>query len=494
MTTLISTRREPVGPDELRLLRERGTVVLDEQRRRPRYFDGRFLAARDLTREQDYFLSRQAALGQMLGSGIVSGLQVERGAEAGAVRIAAGLGLTPAGELVALDGALDVRLAEVAESERLNAAFGLRRRPQTPARSRTGLYVLGLRPVEFTANPVAAWPASLAAPRTLQDGDVVEATAVTLVPWPGEAAGEAGTSRARLAREIFVEGVAHGLPTEVLPLAVLALERGTVLWADSSLVRRELGADAGDLPGLGLAPRALREAHLVQYELHLQEILEERRRRGLPDGFAATEHFLALPPAGRLPLGAVGAIGAAGFTQIFFPPEVEVELSLVPEDEVPALLRDSLLLPPLDLTAGPETFAAAPQLLLVPVERERLRQLATTLVTLTRTAASAAPGRLALQTPVELLRGLTLSRPASTSTPPPGNPVDEAWRAALAAAPRLWFVRRRLLSRRLERPASTVVLLPDPRTGPIREAAPAALTAPVPLAEAVAQKPRRRKS
>ncbi len=471
MTTLISTRREPVGAEELRLLRERGTVVLDEQRRRPRYFDGRFLAARDLTREQDYFLSRQAALGQMLGAGVASGLQVERGTEAGTVRIAAGFGLTPGGELVALDADLEVRLAEVAESDRLNAAFGLRRRPQTPARSRTGLYVLGLRPVEFTANPVASYPATLAGPRTLQDGDVVEAVAVTLVPWPGEAAGEEGTRRARLAREVFVHGVVPGLPAEVLPLAVLALERGTVRWADPFLVRRELGARQDDLPGLGLAPRALREAHLVQYELHLRDVLDERRRRGLPDGFAASEHFLALPPAGGLPLA---AIDATDFSQIFFPPEVEVELSLVPEDEVPALLRDSLVLPPLDLTAGPETFAAAPQLVLVPVERERLRQIATSLVTLTRTARPAAPGRLARQTPVELLRGLSLARPGTTTTPAPGDPVDEAWRAALAGASRLWFVRRRLLSRSLARRATTVRLTLPAQTGPIREAAPAA--------------------
>ena len=29
-----------------------GTVVIDQRRRRPLYFDGRFLAARDLTRER----------------------------------------------------------------------------------------------------------------------------------------------------------------------------------------------------------------------------------------------------------------------------------------------------------------------------------------------------------------------------------------------------------------------------------------------------------
>jgi len=41
-----------------------GSLVIDSQRSRPYWFDGRFLAARDLQREQDYFLQRQADLGQ----------------------------------------------------------------------------------------------------------------------------------------------------------------------------------------------------------------------------------------------------------------------------------------------------------------------------------------------------------------------------------------------------------------------------------------------
>ena len=458
MSTLIPTRREPVDLDELRLLRERGTVVLDEQRRRPRYFDGRFLAARDLTREQTYFLSRQATLGQVLGSGIVSGLQVERGSSAGSVRISAGHGLTPAGELVAVDGDLEVRLTDVTESERLDAAFGLRRRPQTPARSRTGLYVLGLRPVEFTANPIAAYPTSLEGPRSLQDGEIVEATAVTLVPYPESAVGEVGMRRARLARDIFVEGSARGIPTQVLPLALLALERGSVLWADAFLVRRELGSHHGDLPGLGLSPRALREAHLTQYELHLRDVEEERRRRGLPEAFAATEHFLALPPAGRLPRGAVDP---RGFTQTFFPPEVDVDLALVPVDEVPALLRDSLLLPPIDLTLGPEGFAATPVLALVPVERDQLRATAGTLASLIRPARAVVPGRVALHRPVALLKEMKLARLSPLVRPLPADPVDAAWRTALAGAEHLWFVRRRNLSERLERRSSNVVLEPE---------------------------------
>jgi hypothetical protein len=475
MTPLIPLRREPVDTAELTSLRDRGTLALDEQRRRPLYFDGRFLAARDLTREQTYFLSRQATLGQALGSGVVSGLMVTPGAGAGAVRIAAGLGLTPTGEMVAVDPAgdsLEVQLADVTVSEGLNAAFGLRRLPQPPARARTGLYVLGLRPVEFTANPIAAYPTSLDGPRSVQDGEIVEATAVTLVPYR-EGTGEVGMRRAQVARDLFVAGSTRGIPAEILPLALLALERGIVQWIDPFLVRRELGAQHGDLAGLGLSPRALREAYLTQYESHLRDVLADRKARGLSETFAATEHFLALPPAGRLPKGAVDA---TTFTQTFFPPEVDVDLAMVPEDEVPALFRDSLLLPPIDLTAGPEGLASTPVLALVPVTRDKLRELSGKLDQLTRSTSSLLSARIARQSPITLLQGIKLARLAIPAAAPAADPVDEAWRQALAAATSLWFVRRRNLSQRLERRAVNLVAV-KPASGPLL--GPVALPIPV---------------
>ena len=118
-----------------------GQIVFEPQRSRPRYFDGRFLAARDLTREQTYFLERQALLGRALGSGVVAGLEVRRGDAADAAAlgrtsstadllvIGAGQGITPGGELVGFDEDQPIALAEVAESERLKRRF----RPQAPA-------------------------------------------------------------------------------------------------------------------------------------------------------------------------------------------------------------------------------------------------------------------------------------------------------------------------------------------------------------------------
>ena len=46
------TARAQVDQETLQALRTSGALVIDERRRRPLYFDGRFLTARDLTREQ----------------------------------------------------------------------------------------------------------------------------------------------------------------------------------------------------------------------------------------------------------------------------------------------------------------------------------------------------------------------------------------------------------------------------------------------------------
>ena len=54
--------RSRLKADQVRDLTASGALVLDSRRRRPLYFDGRFLAARDLAREQDYFLDRKSVV------------------------------------------------------------------------------------------------------------------------------------------------------------------------------------------------------------------------------------------------------------------------------------------------------------------------------------------------------------------------------------------------------------------------------------------------
>ncbi|HWK90362.1 MAG TPA: hypothetical protein VNP72_10210, partial [Longimicrobium sp.] len=394
--------RERLKADQIRDLQ--ASLVVDHRRRRPLYFDGRFLAARDLVREQQYFLTRQADLGRAGGWGVVEGLFVQRGSTPNSLVIQPGHGVTPAGELVVVAADFTIDLTEIPEIERLNAAFGLMRIPHDPPRNRTGLFVLALRPVEFSANPVASYPTSIEGPRSVEDGEIVEGAVVTLIPYADEGPNvTAWARRARVAHEVFVGGSGKGTHAGALPLAIVALNGGTIEWLDVFVVRREVGSLQADVVGLGFAPRGLREAHLLQYEAHLREVLALRSTLGY--AFAASDYFQALPPAGRLP---AAAVQPDEFTQRFFPPTVDVDLSIIPEDEVPALVEESLSLPPIDLNRTADELDSTSVVILIPVPRSELRTISTRISSLTRSLKPAAPGMLARRTPLEHLRGIRL--------------------------------------------------------------------------------------
>jgi uncharacterized protein (DUF3084 family) len=439
-----------LGPDRLRLKTEQirafqASLVLDPRRRRPLYFDGRFLAARDLVAEQNYFLTRQADLGRAGGFGVVEGLYVDQGDSPSSLVVTAGHGVTPGGELVVLPEDFTVELTDVAEIQRLNAAFGLLEIPKEPGRNRTGLFVVALRPVEFSANPIASYPTNITAQRGTEDGEIVEGAVVTLIPYPDEGPElSPALRRARVAHEVFVGGTAKGTAAGALPLALVALNGGRVEWVDVFLVRREVGASQSDVVGLGFAPRALREAHLLQYEGHLREVLEVRQALG--QRFAASDYFQALPPAGRLP---AAAIDPRDFSQIWFPSTVDVDLSLVPEDEIPALVEESLTLQPIDLTRPADELDSTSILVLVPVPRNELRTLTSGIASLSRSLKAAAPGMLSRRQPLEHLRGLRLPGAFIPQAEPP-QAEDAAWQRLLARGGLLWYVRRRALHHRAD--------------------------------------------
>ena len=433
-----ATARPTLAAAEVAALRAAGVLIEDPRRERPRYFDGRFLAARDLIRDQQYILAREADLGRAAGSGVAGGLEVSRG-EGDRIEIAPGHGVTPAGELVVLPRAASVRLGDIPHAEQLSARFGLGRIAQPPLRNRTGLFVLALRPVEFTDNPVGAYPTTITGPRTVEDADIVEATAVVLVPWNDDGAADAlDARRGRAAATIFAGDGARALSSNVLALAMIALQNNVPVWIDTPLVRRELGADRADLPGLGHAPRALRLAHLLQHQLHLADALAANGGRG----FAARERFALLPSAGPIP---PGMIDVRDFTQRYFPAEMAVDLSIIPEDELPALVEESLSLPPIDLTAAADTLESTAVLILAPVPRNEWRAVSARLADRLRALRPAAINLVATRKPLEILQQLRIPRALPPSAP--SDPADAEW-ARLAALPTLWFVRRRNLAYR----------------------------------------------
>ncbi|WP_257446362.1 hypothetical protein [Archangium lipolyticum] len=465
--TMNGPAREKLEPAVVSKLETAGILVHDGRRLRSFFFDGRFLTAKDLTREQTYFLTRQADLGRSGGVGVVTGLHVKAGPDPRSLEISAGHGVTPSGEAVVIPKTLaNVRLDDIPEIQRLDAAFGLAQIPRETARNRSGLYIVALRPVEYTANPVAQYPSTAGGARTAHDGDIIEATAITLLPYPDSQAGAGFESRrSRVAHEIFVRNGGMRPPVDALPIAMIALDHGVVRWIDTFLVRREVGSEQTDFLGFGQAPRALREAHLLQYQMHLQEVIQDRKQTNRGERFAASDHFFALPPAGPLPVAAVDK----NLNEVFFPPEVDVELSVVPEDELGALLEESLFLSPIDLTRTGEELSSVSVLVLVPVPRREMDQALSTLLPSEKTGTmklrATASGLVARRQPGEALRLLSIRKSAllparataptldaphsltaaaeSTTSSAQTNLADASWSNLLSNATSLWYVRRR---------------------------------------------------
>lgn len=439
--------RQRLEGQAVQKLEAAGALVHDDRRLRSFFFDGRFLTARDLTREQTYFLTRQADLGRSGGTGIIAGLRVKANQDSRSLSLTAGHGVTPSGEAVVLPTDLtQVKLDDVPEIQRLDAAFGLSATPREPVRNRSGLYVVALRPVEYTAHPVASYPSSLGTTRQVHDGDIIEATAITLIPYPDVVGGGSYESRrSRVAHEIFARSTSQRTPVEALPLAMVAVDRGVIRWVDEFLVRREAGSEQEDFLGLGQSTRAVREAHLLQYQQHLKDVLAERNKGGRGERFTATEHFSVLPPAGPLP---AAAVDSSNLTEVFFPPEVDVELSVVPHDELGTLLRESLLLPPMDLTLKGEQLSSTSVLVLVPVAREDMDRALSLLLPTQQAGTvrlrSAAPGQVARRLPGDALQEL-LRRMQVGSAPTGSSLADAAWASVLSGAGLLWYVRRRNL-------------------------------------------------
>lgn len=451
-------------------LEKSGVLIHDDRKLRSRFFDGRFLTAKDLTREQAYFLTRQADLGRAGGVGVVSGLRVTDSPDSRSVTISKGHGVTPSGEIVVLMGDLaGVRFDDIPTIERLDAAFGLSRTPREPARNRSGLFVLALRPVEYTANPVASYPTALGDARKAQDGDIIEAVAVTLIPYPAQATGVGlDQHRARAAHDVFVRNAPPSTPVDALPLAMIALERGVLKWVDEFLVRREVGSEQADFLGLGGAPRALREAHLQQYKQHLSDVIADRQAAGAQTPrFLASEYFQALPAAGPLPAATIDPLK---LSEGYFPPDVDVELSVIPEDELGALLEESLFLPPVDLTLTGEQIQSTSVVVLVPVPRSKMIDALSLLTNLggagstgTLKLRSSAPGLTARRTPLEALGLLT----KKWSPPQPSTATslaDAAWRSLIGSSGLLWYARRKSFSYKPELIGLPLPILtpPDP--------------------------------
>ncbi|MGF6743927.1 hypothetical protein [Paraburkholderia atlantica] len=455
-----------ISTDDMQSLLGQSALVLDGLRTRPRYFDGRFLTGVDFSRDQDYVRQRQNDLARATGTGVVAGLRVSLAGASGGqtLVIQPGHGITPSGDLVMVTSARAVPLLDLATSRQLDVTFGLSELPRVPLGRRTGLFVLALRPVEFTANPISAYPTCIDGPRQIQDGDVIEATSIDLIPYPEAGSVSLDDSRRAVARRLFL-GASQGLPQDALPLAMIALDKGTVRWIDVDLVRRETGADTPLQVSMAARPRALSEAFVLQHRQHLADVLADRARAGLSPAFAAAQYFAALPAAGQLPAASI-LPDNLGFRQMWFPPSVDVDVSFVPADEIAALVEESLALPPIDLLADPADLDATGVVVLAPVARSMLQRFEAALAALSQ-PARADPSQGLRRVPSQLLAQLVsrqIRLPQIAPAAPPALAANAqaqqqtqlwqtSWAEAVAAiapdasgVPLLWYVRRRAVA------------------------------------------------
>ena len=465
---LIASDRSVLAREDVEDQIEQGPLILDGLRRRPRYFDGKFLTGADLTRDQDYVRQRQADMARAGGAGVISGLLVaNRTLRAGqTLSITAGVGLTPSGDVVMLSTRRDVPLLDLPTSRQLDAALGLAEEPRVPLGRRTGLFILALRPVEFTANPIAAYPRSITGRRTVEDGDIIEASAITLIPYPDMGgAANVGEARRKVARAIF-SGQGAAMPQDALPLAMLGLDRGTVRWVDTAMVRRETGAESGVHAMVGTRPRAISEAFVLQHRAHLWDVLHDMAARPIAPVFPAASAFSLLSPVGLMPVAALRA-DDFGFNQIYFPPGVDADLGFVPADEIPALVEEALALPPIDLDAPPRDLDALGVSVLIPVDRARYQRFTATLgsanLAIATNAAAAVSGA---SSAFDLVSDLVAKRKAAEATATraaaSANAQTEAariqaWHGCLSEAiatlpqgpggtPLVWYTRRRSIA------------------------------------------------
>jgi hypothetical protein len=423
-----------------------GSVFVDNRRSRPRWFDGRFLKAADLNREAGYFLTRQADLALATGTGVVEGLMVSSDQRNTVIKITKGHGMTFDGERVFLPEDVTLGLNNIALSDELNVKMGLSRKPAPPDRSRSGIYIIALRPLEFTANPTSSYPVDVDGKREMRDGTIIEATAVTLIPfsYPAEAVKSKQARRAQVAHQLFTESTEYQIPSYTLPLAMIELRRGNILWLDNYMVRREMGSVYSDVLGFGYTPRAIRRSHFKQYDDMIGDIVDDRKRTNGSLRFAATEYFVSLPSAGRLP---TPCVDLNTFTQYYFPDAMGVEMSIIPEDEMDLLIEESMLLPPV-LLNDENAILTTSIMIFLPLPRHIFYSQTKTIKKLPDTIRFPIKTIRSRFTPRDYVAEFQAKLPDFVASKASNEAAlkEVAWKRLLSESPFVWYIRRRNVS------------------------------------------------
>lgn len=272
------------------------------------FFNGRLLSAEDLTREQAARDDAERRLARLMGCGVAEGLTVTRGTGS-VLRIAAGLGVTPSGAVIAI-GNLDLDLSSAGRGASFSG-FGGCAASLAEGQPLAGVYLLTLTPAwsgqgraptllgevgacnRRTQQPaVRARLVEVQAPPGLGAASVRNELAVALLS-PGQglaAVPEGGRVGWWMRQRIGNSAAAPGLSADELPLALLQINASAEpQWIDTDSARRRLSPPPG-----GSGDAMWPQSWAVEMQAFAAQLLAELQ------GGAKAGAFVWLPPT--LPL------------------------------------------------------------------------------------------------------------------------------------------------------------------------------------------------
>ena len=355
-------------------------VVSPAALRSVNFFNGRLLTGGDLQLEQTTNAARLARLGRLIGGGVAYGLEASTGSASTVsqpvVTIAAGLGVTPAGDQLELPAAIDLSLYAAdpvsgAEPGGLFAAC----QPYAPGTysAGAGVYVLtvapaqqgeGLAQVSGLGNQTASCNVALSAEaltfrliRLAVDPDVLADTAHLRSRVAASCFGYDAITVA--IDDPFAEpAIGYGtidvlraqtMSDRELPLAVIAWSVDTgIQFVDLWSVRRRITpplAEGSWASFVAARRRAEAEAVFLQFQAHIGDLVAS----GPPGQLVLGDSFERLPPVGVLPLaGQDPGIDIA----TFFGGAVTRGPIVIEAARVEPLIRQALVYAPVDPTSG----------------------------------------------------------------------------------------------------------------------------------------------
>ena len=208
-------------------------LVIDKERERSHYFDGKLLKARDLLRDQNYLDARLRQTGRAFGAGIIEGLETRL--DDGWISVGQGSGITPSGLVIELrDHTLRAPVNDAALRQELNSG--------RHAYLNSGLYMVLLSWHEETSDAIAeVYPRKASVQPQPQPDSYQQGVRLELLPLQkGAPVNDELMARAQLAEEFLDYGAEFpGMPADSLPVGLLAVRNNLPLWLDSTLVRRD---------------------------------------------------------------------------------------------------------------------------------------------------------------------------------------------------------------------------------------------------------------